>query len=155
MLEYVSPEGVDKARVSIQQRDAWGCEGCAGLLRFASDDLALLNLDRVPSMCRNRSPTHSIADGVHHYLNDGCKLSLDDTFGNRLAVGERDESDVAGCRGARLIVDSVQGNSNVHSLSAKSHKSLDLLRGVTDYALAELQPVARRVCLLLCMERQT
>jgi hypothetical protein len=47
-------------------------------------------------MCRNRSPSRPIADSVHHDLNDGRKLSLDDTFGNRLAVGERDESDVAG-----------------------------------------------------------
>jgi hypothetical protein len=52
--------------------------------RFASDDLPLLNLDSVASMCRYRSPSPPIADSVHHDLNDGCKLSLDDTRGNRL-----------------------------------------------------------------------
>jgi hypothetical protein len=132
-----------------------GCESCARLLHFASDDLALLDLDNAPSMCRNRSPTHSIADGLHHDLNDRCKSSLEDLFGNRHAVGERDESDVASLRAARLIVDSLQGISNVHSLFAKTNKSHNLLRGVTDHALAELQPAARRVCLLLGMERET
>jgi hypothetical protein len=34
-------------------------------------------------MCGNPSPCRPIADGLHYYLNDGCKLSLDDTFGNR------------------------------------------------------------------------
>ena len=34
----------------------------------------------------DRSPCRPIADSLHYYLNDGCKLSLDDTFGNRLAV---------------------------------------------------------------------
>src|SRR5260221_11681750 len=106
-------------------------------------------------MTRNRPQNRSIADGVHHYLSNGCKFPLDDTFENRLDVGERDESDVASRRAARLIVDSVQGNSNVHSLSAKSDKSLDLLRGITDYALADLQPASRRICLLLRMERET
>src|SRR5260370_36062290 len=121
---------------------------------IASDDLAVLDFDGITSLCRYRSPTHPVADGVHHYLNDGCKLSLDDTLGNRLAVGERDESDVAGRRAARLVVDGLQGISHVPSLSAKTDKSLNLLRGITDYALAALQPAARRICLLLCLERE-
>src|SRR5258708_33945298 len=104
-------------------------------------------------MCGNRSPAHSMADGVHHYLNDGCKLSLDDTFGNRLAVGERDESDIASRRAARLTVASVKGNSNIHSLSPKSDKSLDLLRGATHYALADPQPASRRICPCLRLVR--
>jgi hypothetical protein len=130
------------------------CEGCARLLHFASDDLALLNLDSVPSMCRHRSPSLPIADRVHHNLNDGRKPSLDDTCGDRLAVGECDESDVACRRATRLIVDSLQGNRNPHSICAKTNKSLNLLRGITDYALADLQPESRRFCLLLRMERE-
>jgi hypothetical protein len=102
-----------------------GCEGCARSLHFASDDLALLNLDSVPSMCCHQSPSLPIANSVHHDLNDGRKASLDDTCGNQLAVGERDESDVACRRGTRLIVDSLQGNGNLHSVCAKTNKSLN------------------------------
>jgi hypothetical protein len=49
----------------------------------------------------------------------------------------------------------LQGINSVSPVFAKTDESLDLFRGVTDYALAELQPAARRVCLLLCMERET
>src|ERR1700731_1738199 len=112
---------------------------------LASGDLARLNLDSVSSMCRDRFPGLPIADSVHHYLNDGCKLSLDDTFGNRLAVGEGDESNVASRCAGRLVVERLQGINNVPSVSAKSNKSLNLLRGIADQALADLQPAARRV----------
>jgi hypothetical protein len=102
-----------------------GCEGCARSLHFASDDLALLNLDSVPGMCCHHSPSLPIADSVHRDLNDGHKASLDDTCGNQLAVGERDESDVACRRGTRLIVDSLQENRNLHSVCAKTNNSLN------------------------------
>src|ERR1700732_5064051 len=103
----------------------------------------------------NRSPSRPNADGVHHYLNDGCNLSLDDTFGDRLAVGKRDENHIASRRGVSLIVDCLQGINNVLSIFAKTNKSLNLLRGIAHYALTDLQPAARRICLLLCMERET
>jgi hypothetical protein len=145
-------EGIDKVSACSAGLMPGDCKGAQDYSIL--DNLALLDFDGVPRLCRNRSPTHPVADGVHHYLNDGCKLSLDDTLGNRLAVGERDKSDVASPRAVRLVVDGLQGIRNVPSGFAKTNKSLNLLRGVADYALADLQPAARRICLLLCMQRE-
>jgi hypothetical protein len=60
----------------------------------ASGDLALLDLNSVPGARQNRSPRRPIADSLHDDPNNRCALSFDDAIGDRLAVGERDETDV-------------------------------------------------------------